>query len=165
MFKQFLLNSIIKEMKICKRLYTKIPMKNVDFRPKETTRSMLEILQYLSFIGTCMLKYWAQKDETDFGKFFKNLSVASGSMSADQFLPAMDEQIKTVKELFTQISEADLYDKQVFCPWGVMALGEAILETEIKWLAAYKLQLFFYLKLSTDQPLATPDAWVLTELD
>lgn len=165
MFKQFLLNSIIKELKICKRLYTKIPMENIDFRPKETTRSMLEILQYLSFIGTCMLKYWAQEDETDFGKFFKDLSVASGNLSPDQFLTAMDEQIKTAKDLFTQISETDLYDKQVMCPWGVMALGEAILETEIKWLAAYKLQLFFYLKLSTDQPLATPDAWVLTELD
>ena len=140
-------------------------MKGMDFRPKATTRSVLEILQYLSFIGTCMLRYWAQEDETDFGKFFKNLSVASGNLSADEFLTAMDEQIKTVKDLFTQISETDLYDRQVMCPWGVMPLGEAILETEIKWLAAYKLQLFFYLKLSTDEPLGTPDAWVLTELD
>ena len=165
MFKQFLLNSITKEMKICKRLFTKIPMENMDFRPKETTRSMLEILQYLSFIGTCMLKYWAQEDEPNFGKFFKNLSLASGNLKPDEFLTAMDDQIKTVNNLFIQISETDLYDKQVMCPWGEMALGEAILETEIKWLAAYKLQLFFYLKLCSDQSLGTPDAWVLTELD
>jgi hypothetical protein len=165
MFRQFLLNSIIKEMKICKRLFTKIPMGSMDFRPKETTRSMIEILQYLSFIGTCMFKYWAQEDETNFAKFFKNLSAAACSLSPDAFLTTMDDQIKTVNNLFTQISETDLYDKQVMCPWGVMALGEAILETEIKWLAAYKLQLFFYLKLSTDQSLGTPDAWVLTELD
>ena len=165
MFKQFLLNSIIKEIKICQRLFTKIPMENMDFRPKETTRSMLEILQYLSFIGTCMLKYWAQEDETNFGKYFKNLSVAARNLSPDEFLSTMDDQIKTVNNLFAQISETDLYDKQVMCPWSVMALGEAILETEIKWLAAYKLQLFFYLKLSTDQSLGTPDAWVSTEPD
>jgi len=165
MFKQFLLNAIIKEMKICRRLYTKIPMENMNFKPKETTRSVLEILQYLSFIGTSMLKYWSQEDEADFGKFFKSLAIAAGSLSPDQFLTTMDEQIKTVKDLFAQISETDLYNKQVICPWGVMALGEAIVETEIKWLAAYKLQLFLYIKLSTDQPLATPDAWVLTELD
>ena len=165
MFKQYLLNSIIKEMKICKRLYTKIPMENMDFRPKETTRSILEILQYLSFIGTCMLKYWAQEDEPNFGKFFKNLSVAAGNLSPAEFLTTMDDQIKTANTLFSQISETDLYDKQVMCPWGLTVLGEAILETEIKWLAAYKLQLFFYLKLSTDQSLGTPDAWVLTALD
>ena len=146
MFKQFLLNAIIKEMKICRRLYAKIPMENMDFRPKETTRSVLEILQYLSFIGTSMLRYWSQEDEKDFGKFFKNLSVASGNLTPDQFLTTMDEQIKAVKDLFDQINETDLYDKQVMCPWGIMALGEAILETEIKWLAAYKLPTFFIYK-------------------
>jgi len=165
MFKQYLLNAIIKEMKICRRLYTKIPMEKMNFRPTHHTRSTLEILQYLSFIGTAMLKYWSQEDEKDFGKFFKSLAGTSHNLSSDQFLPAIDEQIKTVIDLFNEISETDLYNKQVMCPWGVMILGEAILETEIKWLAAYKLQLFLYIKLSTDQPLATPDAWVLTALD
>ena len=108
MFKQFLLNAIIKEMKICKRLYTKIPLEKLLFKPKDNTRTVMEILQYLSFIGTAMLKYWSQKNETDFGKFFKSLSIAAGNLSPDEFLPAMDEQIKTVKDLFTQISETDL---------------------------------------------------------
>ena len=165
MFKQFLLKAIIKEMKLCRRLYTKIPPEKLNFRPKENTRSMLEVLQYLSFIGTSMLKYWSQESEKDFGKFFRSLALSSGTLSFDQFLPAINEQIKTVSDLFNQISEEDLYQKQVMCPWGLMALGEAIVETEIKWLAAYKLQLFLYIKLSTDQPLATPDAWVLTDFD
>ena len=165
MFKQYLLNAIIKEMKICRRLYTKIPVEKMNFRPRHHTRSILEILQYLSFIGTAMLKYWSQEDETDFGKFFKSLTSASLNLTSDQFLPAMDEQIKIVTDLFNEISETDLYDKQVMCPWGAMALGEAIIETEIKWLAAYKLQLFLYIKLSTDHSIATPDAWVLTALD
>jgi hypothetical protein len=165
MFKQFLLKAIIKEMKLCRRLYTKIPPEKLNFRPKENTRSILEILQYLSFIGTSMLKYWSQESETDLWKFFGGLATAAGNLPADQFLPAMNEQIKTVNDLFNQINEEDLYQKQVMCPWGVTPLGEAIVETEIKWLAAYKLQLFFYIKLCTDQPLGTPDAWVRTELD
>ena len=165
MYKQHLLNNIEKEINICRRLYTRIPPDQMDFRPKEGIRSILEILQYLGFIGSIMLSYWLKKDNTDFNTFFGTKTIAAKAMSHEQFLTVMDEQMLTIKHFFNQISEDDLLQKEITYPWGGKAhLGEGIIATSIKWLSAYKLQLFLFIKLSGDQKLTTADAWVLTEL-
>ena len=166
MYKQHLLNNIEKEINICRRLHTKIPPDQINFRPKEGVRSTLEILQYLCIIGSAMLSYWLKKDDTDFGTFYTAQMTLSKSMTSEKFLSAMDEQMTLIKDLFSQISEEDLYNKEITYPWNgeKASLGEGIIATSIKWLAAYKLQLFLFIKLTGDQTLATADAWVLTEL-
>lgn len=165
MYKQHLLNNIEKEIKICRRLYTKIQPGQMDYRPKEGVRSILELLQYLSIIGSTMLSYWLKSDGTDFNTFFGANAATAKAMQPDQFLAAMDEQMATIKDLFDQISEEDLINREITYPWGGNEpLGQAIIATSIKWLSAYKLQLFLFIKLSGDQKLATADAWMLTEL-
>ncbi len=165
MYKQHLLNNIVKEINICRRLYTKIPPHQMNFRPKEGIRSTLELLQYLGVIGKAMPEYWLKKDDTDFNTFFGAITTAAKAMPLEQFLTVMDEQIATIKDLFDQISEDDLINKEVAYPWGGTApMGEAIIATSIKFLAAYKLQLFSFIKLCDDQKLSTADAWVLTEM-
>lgn len=166
MYKQHLLNSIEKEMNICRRLYTKLPPGQMNFSPGEGVRTILELLQYLSIAGTLMPRYWLKEGDTDFGAFYGAEVAASKTMPHEQFLTVMDEQIATIKDFFNQISEDDLSNKEITYPWsGVKApLGEAIITTSIKWLTAYKLQLFLFIKLCGDKQLATPDAWMLTEL-
>jgi hypothetical protein len=160
MYKQHLLNSIEKEINICRRLYTKIPPGQMDFRPKEGVRSILELLQYLGIIGSLMLSYWLKKDDTGFTTFFGAKTIAAQAMPHEQFLTVMDEQMATIKDLFNQISEEDLFHKEIAYPWGGNgSLGECIIATSIKWLSAYKLQLFLFIKLCDDQKLTTADAW------
>ncbi len=166
MYKQFLLNSIVKEMKIIRRLATKIPVDKIDFRPKEGIRSTTELLQYLSSCGTSMLSFWYRKDNSDLKTFFETISAHRKTITAENFVAEMDQQIELVTSLFNQITEEDLFTKEVDYPWGEKALlGEAIIETSIKWLTAYKMQLFLKLKLSSDEKLATPDLWRKTELE
>jgi len=165
MYKQHLLNNIEKEINICRRLYTRIPSSQMNFRPKEGVRSILELLQYLGFIGSAMLIYWLKKDDTDFRTFLGTKTIAAKAIPHDQFLTVMDNQMVTIKDLFNQISEEDLFHKEITYPWGGKApMGEAIIATSIKWLSAYKLQLFLFIKLCGDQKLTTADAWVLTEM-
>lgn len=164
MYKQHLLNNIEKEINICRRLYTKIPYGKKDFRPKEGIRSIMELLQYLGIIGKIMPAYWLKKDDTDFTAFFNAMEQPTKAMRFEQFLTVMDEQMATIRELFDQISEEDLINKEVAYPWGGKApLGEALIATSIKFLSGYKLQLFLFIKLCDDQKLATPDAWFLTD--
>ncbi len=168
MFKQFLLNSIVKEMKIIRRLATKIPADQHEYRPKENMRSYKELLQYLSVCGTNSISYWYRKDTAvDFRTFVTEVAVnAQKNISPQNFVAAMDAQIELVTKLFEQISEEDLLNKEVDYPGGDKGkLGEAIIETSIKWLTAYKMQLFLKLKLSSDQELKTPDLWRKTELE
>jgi len=166
MYKQFLLNSIIKEMKIIRRLSTKIPADKIDFRPKENIRSTLELLQYLSSCGTGMIRFWYRKDNSDLKTFFEAVYAHRKTITHSNFIAEMDSQIEMITNLFNGITDDDLLNKEVDYPWGEKALlGEAIIETSIKWLTAYKMQLFLKLKLSSEENLATPDLWRKTELE
>ncbi len=167
MYKQHLLNAIVKDMKICKRLYTKIPHDKMDFKPKGDIRSIHELLQYLCIVGTAMPNYWLNESETDFFNiFFSKLAAASKQIPHEQFLSAMDDQIELINNLLDQISEDDLFHKEVIYPWGGKApFGEAIISTSIKFLSGYKLQLFYLIRLCTDEKLGTADAWFKTEID
>jgi hypothetical protein len=166
MYKQFLLNSIIKDMKICRRLYTKIPADQLNYKPKDEVRSTLDLLRYLSWCGTGMIRYWSYGEGREFREYMAEVTAPSKTMEASEFLQRMDEQIALAEQLFANISEEDLYSKEVTYPWGAKGiLGQAIIETSIKWLAAYKMQLFLYIKYSTGQAIGTADVWVKTELD
>ena len=165
MYHQQLLENIEQEIKICKRLYTKIPPDKIDYRPKEGVRSILELLQYLSFIGAALPTFWLKKDGTDFHLFFEGEKEAVKDMPPSHFLSAMDRQTEKVRKLFDHITDEELLHKRVAYPWGGTApLGQAIIEASIKLMAAYKLQLFLFIKLSTEQNLTTADAWVLTDM-
>lgn len=166
MFKDYLRDSIIKELQICKRLASKIPADKMSFKHKEDVRSINELLQYLSYIGTGMIRYWYRSEPADFSTFYTAMRAASPKINTpEDFMQAMDAQIELTKKLFENITEADLHDKIVDHASGVKTpLGEAILENVIKWLAAYKLQLFSLIKMSTAQKLSTPDAWRVMDI-
>ncbi len=166
MYKQHLLNTIVSEMKICKRLYTKIPQDKMDFRPKGDMRSILELLQYLCIVGTALPNYWLNESGSDFFASFNKKAAASKQMPHEQFLSVINDQIELTYKLFDQINEDDLLNKEVVYPWGGKApFGEAIISTSIKFLTGYKLQLFLFIRMCTDLKLGTPDAWFITELD
>jgi len=166
MYKQHLLNNIEKEINICRRLYTKLSADHMNYSPGEGVRSALELLQYLGVAGTIMPGYWLKGGDTDFGTFYGATIAASKTMAHEQFLRVMDEQVVIARNLLDEVNEDDLLQKEVIYPWsGVKApLGEAIMATSIKWLAAYKLQLFLYIKLCGSKQLSTADAWVLTDV-
>ena len=166
MNKETLLKSITKEMKIIRRLSTKIPTDQINFRPKEGMRSSLELLQYLGFCGTAMILYWYKNEDSDFRTFFGGLRTHGQNITHENFISTMDAQITLVNQLFEKITEEDLLTKEVDFPSGEKAmLGEGIIETSIKWLTAYKMQLFVNLKLSSEETLTTPDLWRKTDLD
>jgi hypothetical protein len=165
MYKQSLLNNIEKEIDICCRLSTKIKPDQLNFKPKEGLRSVLELLQYLSTIGVAMPKFWLTGSNNDFNSFFKEVTNGSKAVTPENFIPVMKKQKEEINKLFLQLSDDDLINRQINYPWGGSSpLGEAIIATSIKWLSAYKLQLFQLIKISGDESLGTADAWVLTDI-
>jgi hypothetical protein len=113
-----------------------------------------------------MPAYWLKEDDGDFNSFFGNMAAKPKNMKHEDFLAVTTEQISLIRTLFDKITEEDLIKKEVTYPWGGKApMGEAIMATSVKWLAAYKLQLLLFIKLCSDQKLGTGDAWVLTEIE
>lgn len=68
-----------------------------------------------------------------------------------------------ITSLLLNISDNDLLTGEVILPWQEpMLLGEALIETSVKWLAAYKMQIYLYMKMNGID-LDTGDCWIVTE--
>lgn len=166
MYKSFIKNSLVKDLMIIRRLITKIPADRADFRPQENMRSTIELLRYLSNCGTGIIRFWYSDGSEDYRTFYMPLVQRVKDLDLQGAEKEMEAQIALVEELFEKITDEDLLTKEVQYPWGETGLmGEALINTCVKWLAAYKLQLFVNMKMSTGQQLATPDLWRKTELE
>jgi hypothetical protein len=93
-------------------------------------------------------------------KLLGEYSAKVKDMPAEDFPAAMDRQEGEIAAFFASVSEQTLETQKAPLP-GVdpLPLGEAILGGPFKWLAAYKLQLFLYAKVTGATQIGTANAW------
>ena len=153
--KQNYIESLELETNICKHLHTKIAAETLGYRPSEKQRSMLELLQYLTSAFEIPTKCLVENDWSIAG----NLSEKSKVVTLDSFCEAMDLQLAAVREIIEPLSESD-FNKKTSFPTGQEAiLGSALVNFPIKFSAAYRMQLFLYLKANGRNELNTLNCW------
>ncbi len=151
---------IEKEIQIIRQLAKKLEPSMLDYKPKEGMRTTQELLSYLNNCAYGMIAYW-MSEGSSMKDFFTQLRAETPVIDLSNFDDRMALQRDNIQKIFAQIKAEDWQHKIVTYPWGEKApLGEAIIHTSIKWLAAYKYQLFMYMKMGSDLALTTPDAWV-----
>ena len=150
-----LLDSMLHECTVAQHLYSKLAPASFEYRPSATQRSTLELLQYLSVIGIAGATCMAERDWKRFGPF----SERAKSMPAEGFLEAMDRQKGELVAFFTALTDERLTEDAPL-PGGVtQPLAVALMNGPLKWLTAYKLQLFLYAKATGRGELTTANAW------
>jgi hypothetical protein len=154
--KELFAQSMARECDIITHLFTKLPEDAYDYRPSPGQRSTLELLRYLAVCAiagiTCMVK-------SDW-KAFAEFTERAKELTSAEFPAAMEQQKREILAFFDSVSEETLLTQQAPVPGGtVMPLGAAILNGPMKWLAAYKMQLFLYAKASGATELKTPNLW------
>lgn len=161
--KQQIINVLEKETAICKRLFTLIPPAVYDYAPKLLMRTTYQILQYLTWCaGSSVENYMETDPEKQKGIYGRN-SDHGDTMKPEDFPVRMDEQMEKIIMLLEDVSDEDLLTREVILPWQEpMLLGEALIETSVKWLTGYKMQLFLYMKMN-DIEVDTGDCWIVTE--
>ncbi len=151
-----LLDSMLHECTVVQHLYSKLIPGSFDYRPSPNQRSTTELLQYLSVIGiagsTCMAEHnW---------KLFAPFSERAKAMAAGDFIEAMDRQKAELIAFFAGLSEERLATQEAPLPGGAtQPLAVALMNGPLKWLTAYKLQLFLYAKASGVNAIGTSNAW------
>ena len=154
--KSHLLDSMLHECTVAQHLYSKLTPACFDYRPSPTQRSTTELLQYLSVIGiagsTCMAEHnW---------KLFAPFSERAKTMPAVDFVEAMDRQKAELIAFFKAMPEERLATQEAPLPGGVtQPLAVALMNGPLKWLTAYKLQLFLYAKAAGIEGIGTSNAW------
>lgn len=160
MFKQHLLQNLQREIFLIKQLAPFIEEKDLDFRPAEKMRSTLELMQYLSGIGATMLR-WFIKNDLNPEEWVK-IRAQRKTVTRENFKEHLDQQMEDILLYMNMITEEDLNKMEVELPSKEkMILGTAIINAPIKWLAAYRLQLFTYLKMNGKPELSTKEAWTV----
>ncbi|HSN13895.1 MAG TPA: hypothetical protein VLT61_04635 [Anaeromyxobacteraceae bacterium] len=154
--KTHLLGSLHHECTVAQHLFTKLPPDSFDYRPSATQRSTLELLQYLSVIGIAGATCMAEQDWKRFAPFGERAKA----MTAEGFPAAMERQKAELTALFDALSDERLATQQAPLPaGGTQPLAVALMNGPLKWLTAYKLQLFLYAKATGATGIGTANAW------
>lgn len=148
--------SLARECDIIVHLFSKIAPDAYDYRPSPEQRSTLELLRYVAIFASAGIDCMLHKDWKRFGEHRERVK----EMSAAEFPAAMERQKQEILGVFASVSEEALRSQEAPMPGGAMLpLGLAIMEGPLKWMAAYKMQLFLYAKASGATELKTSNLW------
>ena len=154
--KDHLAASMLRECDTAKHLFTKLPDGALDYRPTPGQRSTLELLRYLSVCGSGGIRAVVAND---LNVLTEHTQRAAG-MPADAFPAAMDRQKAEIQAYFDGVDERALEEARASLPGaGAMPLDAALMNGPLKWLTAYRMQLFLYAKAAGAAGIGTANAW------
>ena len=154
--KKEILSSINDEIKIIKHLGSKIKEEHLTYQPSEKQRTVLQLLQYLSYcgLGSATVVINGNRDHG------KAMSENSLKVNLGNFAAAMDEQMVKIENLLKDFDDKALSERDASMPWGVsQKAGAAIVNKSLKFLVGYRMQLFLYLKDAGIAGLGTSNCW------
>lgn len=153
--KQDLIASIENEFRIIKHLAEKIPTETEGYKPTEGQRTTHELLQYLATIFA-NATHVISEGSTD---AYKTSPLKGDDVTIANFASKMDEQLALWKGMMEALDEEKLATVINIYGMGEKTRGVYLVENLLKWAAAYKMQLFLYIKSSGNTALGTSNLW------
>jgi len=151
--KEQYIKSFVKELEIIKHLAEKISPEMLEYRPSEKQRSTLELMQYLGHISaTAILSFIDPVNNS-----YMELAKAKDLVTFENFISKIDEQIKIVNEQVSVLTDEQLDSEVSF--FGMNEKLSMHLLSALKWITAYKMQLFLYIKANGVHHIGTSNAW------
>ena len=155
--KEELIGSLQNEARILRHLAGKVEPKMLDYRPTPKQRSTMELLQYLVVMGPQLVR--AIKAGSFDPPAWAAASEEAKAMSLDQVLNAIDRQRGIYADLLAGFSEADFRGEIDLFGSGKSSRGSVLTFLVLGGHAAYRTQLFLYLKASGREELNTMNLW------
>jgi hypothetical protein len=154
--KSELIAALQDEVRVLLHLASKIVPARLDYRPTPKQRSTVELVKYLTMMGPTLVKC-AKAGAFDEAEWAAAEQVAQ-AQTFEQALATIASHANTYPALLADVSDADLRaEVDVF---GEKATRGVFL---VKWVlagcAAYRMQLFLYLKASGREELGTMNLW------
>lgn len=154
--KSELITSLQHEVHILLHLAGKIDRSKLDYRPTPKQRSTFELLKYLSFMGPVMVE--GAKQGTFDPSAWRAAVQAAEARDFDQTLAAIAAQRDLYASVINGMSDQDFrVEIEIF---GRKATrGAFLVNTVLCGYAAYRTQLFVYLKACGREELNTMNLW------
>ena len=153
-----LIAALQNEVRILLHLAGKIDPEQLDYRPTPKQRSTIELLKYLSMMGPALVQ--AARTGTFDGAAWTAAEQSAAARSYEQALAAIAAQPGVYAALLAEVSDDDL--RVDIDPFGAgkSSRGAFLVTQVLCGCAAYRTQLFLYLKASGREELNTWNLWV-----
>lgn len=155
--KDELIGSLQNEVRILLHLAGKVDRARLDYRPTARQRSTLELLQYLSLMGPELIK--AAKNGAFDEAAWTAAEQAAAARDFDETLAVIGAQKDDYATLLSGLSDQD-FRKEIEMFGDKTTLGSFIVNLVLCGCAAYRTQLFLYLKACGREELGTMNLWV-----
>lgn len=153
--KEELVASLQNEIRILLHLVGKVDRNQLDYRPSPKQRSTIELLRYLTYMGPSLIP--AIKTGAFDGEGFGKAQSAAAAMNFDQVLAALEKLSGFYGQLASWSDsdfrgEIDMFGRK-------QSRGSHIVNLVLSGHAAYRTQLFLYLKSCGRDELNTMNLW------
>ena len=155
--KDELIASLQNEVRILSHLISKIDRDKLDYRPSPKQRSTLELLQYLSMMGPTIVRY-AVSDTPDFA-VWGPAAEAANARGFEQTVAVINAQSEEYAALLGGLSDKDWRVEVPGFDGRKVPRGVFIVNAVLCGCAAYRTQLFLYLKACGREELGTMNLW------
>jgi hypothetical protein len=148
------------EVRILVHLAGKVDRAKLDYRPTSTQRSTLELLQYLAFMGPTNIALIKDGvlDRAAFGAAWTPAEKAGKEMNFDQVVAAIERLSDEYATLLGDWTDAD-FRSEVNMFGMKSTRGALLVNMVLSSHAAYRTQLFCYLKSCGREELSTVNLW------
>ena len=158
--KEELISSLRREVRILVHLAGKVDKSKLDYRPTPKQRSTLELLQYMAIMGptqVAIIKSGAF-NRAALGAAWGPADAAAKAMNFDQAISAIQKQSDEYARLLSGWTEAD-FRGEIDMFGTKSARGSLLVSLVLSGHAAYRTQLFCYLKACGREELSTMNLW------
>jgi hypothetical protein len=154
--KSELIDALQNEVRILQHLTTKIDPSMQDYRPTANQRSTIELLRYLTVMGPVLVKS-ALTGGFDAEEWTRREQEA-GTRDFNQTVAALAAQSDEYASLLKDVPDA-AFRKDVEMFGQKRSVGSLIVALVLGGAAAYRTQLFCYLKSCGRSELSTMNLW------
>jgi hypothetical protein len=158
--KDELIAAFQKEIHILNHLIGKVDAAKVDYRPSAKQRSVLELIQYLTVMAPAMSESIKGGDfsREAMGAIWGPRDAASKSMNWEQAVAAIGRQSDEMTRMIGAWTDAD-FRSEINMFGNDTTRGAALVNMVLCGYAAYRTQLFLYLKAMGREELNTINLW------
>ena len=155
--KDELLSTLTKEARILGHLADKVEPSMVDYRPTPKQRSSLELLRYMTIMGPQLIQ--AAKTGGFSVDSWTAATKAAEARDWNQTVAVIKKQGDEYAKLLGDMSDADFRAEMTGFDGQPVSKGKFIVDLVVGGHAAYRTQLFCYLKSCGREELSTYNLW------
>lgn len=154
--KSELIENLQNEVRILQHLTTKIEPSAIDYRPTPKQRSTMELLKYLTVMGPVLVKAALSGtfDREEWGK--RAAAVENADLAG--VVAALGAHAQEYQDLLANVPD-EAFRKEVDIFGNKTTAGSFIVRMVLGGCAAYRTQLFCYLKACGRAELGTMNLW------